>query len=341
MEGAPRGSVRMIARLARGALLVLLIASCSGERQESRAFSDTGEEILGDPQAVLVTIGDHAIRLAEIDLVVQFWRESGTREGRGARNRRELQIKALNQTVDQVLLSQVALRQGLTVPDSVIEEIVVTWMSRFASPAEAERKIAASHVDLPMLRASFRRDELVRTLVDQTIRDTLRIAADEMRRYYEVNLATFDTTQIHAAHILFYAPKGSAPDSLMAARERAVDALAQLRAGSDFTALAVALSDCPSSPRGGDLGFLRRGAVERTWGDAAFALEPGAISDVVRTNTGFHIIQLISKGAGDIVAFEDAEAWIEAQLTQMRIQSTLIELAERLRVEQSIALPFE
>lgn len=328
-------------RLAGGILLLGLLASCGSERQDTERFSDTGEEILGDPRAVVMTIGDEPIRLAEVDLVVQFWRESGAREGRGARTRRDLQIKALEQTVDQIVLSQAARRQGIAVPDSIIDQIVVNWESRFASPEEAQRKIAASGVDLEMLRTSFRRDELVRRLVEQTIRDTLHIPDEEIRRYYEANLATFDTTQIHAAHLLFYAPQGSPPESLLAARERARDALAQLEAGADFAALAVVLSDCPSATRGGDLGFLRLGAVERTWGAAAAALTPGEISDVVRTNTGFHIIKLIERGEGEVVTLEDAAAWIKAQLTQMRIESTLAALAARLRREQSIVVPFE
>jgi hypothetical protein len=75
------------------------------------------------------------------------------------------------------------------------------------------------------------------------------------------------------------------------ATARANEVIAKARAGEDFAALAREYSDGPSGPRGGDLGVFPRGRMVPAFDDAAFALEVDAVSAIVETPFGFHVIQ--------------------------------------------------
>ncbi len=71
----------------------------------------------------------------------------------------------------------------------------------------------------------------------------------------------------------------------------AQEILDRLKKGEDFAKLAAEKSTCPSRKRGGDLGFFGHGMMVRPFEQAAFKLEKGQLSDIVKTEFGFHIIK--------------------------------------------------
>lgn len=101
-------------------------------------------------------------------------------------------------------------------------------------------------------------------------------------------------SQIRASHILLMY-QGSMRSTATRSKAEALDGInalkAQIAEGADFAELARQHSDCPSGEDGGDLGHFPRGAMVREFDEAAFALEPGQVSDVIETPFGYHLIQ--------------------------------------------------
>jgi peptidyl-prolyl cis-trans isomerase D len=117
---------------------------------------------------------------------------------------------------------------------------------------------------------------------------------DDLDRYYRRNLDLFEVEeQVKASHILL-SVAADADDATVAKRKALAEKLLQqLQEGADFASLAKANSDDQSNAaQGGALGTFGRDVMTQTFEDAAFALRPGQLSDVVRTQFGFHIIKV-------------------------------------------------
>ena len=163
-----------------------------------------------------------------------------------------------------------------------------------------------------------------------SIAQGITLSADDVRTYYEQNKARYGTPEERrASHILITVDAGASEDVRKAAREKAEKLLKQVRGGGDFAALAKANSqDSGSAAQGGDLGFFNRGAMVKSFADAAFGLKQGEVSGVVETEFGFHLIKLTGIKAGATRSFEDVRAEIESELKQQQAGAKFAEAAD-------------
>ena len=122
------------------------------------------------------------------------------------------------------------------------------------------------------------------------------VTENDANNYYSGNPKEFETPeQVKASHILIASDTSDTSvdpnDAKAKALAKAEQLLAQLKDGADFAELAKANSTCPSASKGGDLGFFSKGDMVAPFEEAAFALEPGQLSDIVETKFGYHIIK--------------------------------------------------
>ena len=125
------------------------------------------------------------------------------------------------------------------------------------------------------------------------------VSDESVATYYETHPGDFETPEkIRIRQILIAVPAGADDAARSELRTEAEAVLAEARAGGDFAALARTHSGDPlSAEAGGDLGFVERGMLETPLEDAAFALEPGQVSDVVESARGFSIVKVDEKQA--------------------------------------------
>ena len=163
----------------------------------------------------------------------------------------------------------------------------------------------------------------------ESIRSKLVVPAADIERTYNDRIGEYTTPeQVRASHILL---KIEGKDEA-AIRAQAEDVLKKAKAGADFAALAKQYSqDEGSAPNGGDLDYFGRGRMVPEFDAVAFAMEPGQISDLVKTSFGFHIIKLVDKKVGTTRSLEEVRAQLQDQLSVERAQQQAANLAESLR----------
>jgi peptidyl-prolyl cis-trans isomerase D len=168
-------------------------------------------------------------------------------------------------------------------------------------------------------------------LIDtEVIRTSTVVPEADIERFYNDNFQQFSTPdEIRASHILL---RTEGKDEA-AVRALAENLLKEARGGADFAQLATKYSeDTGSAPRGGDLDFFRRGQMVPAFEEAAFALEAGGISEIVRSDFGFHIIKLTDRRAGETTSLDEVRPQIIDQLSEQRAQVEASDRAERLAV---------
>ncbi|MBS0215590.1 MAG: SurA N-terminal domain-containing protein [Proteobacteria bacterium] len=142
----------------------------------------------------------------------------------------------------------------------------------------------------------------------------------QLRKQYDADKAKYVAPdQRLASHILVAVAKDAKPEAVAAAKAKAEQLAEQAKApGADFAALAKANSDdVGSKAKGGDLGWVAHdGGMVKPFEDALFALKKGDISAPVRSDFGFHVIQLRDVKEGKVITFEEARPEIEKALAK-------------------------
>ncbi|MBI5450575.1 MAG: SurA N-terminal domain-containing protein [Gammaproteobacteria bacterium] len=134
-----------------------------------------------------------------------------------------------------------------------------------------------------------------------------------------------------ASHILIQLDDKADAASKAKAEGKAKDILARARKGEDFAALARKYSDDPgSASRGGDLDYFARGVMAKPFEEAAFAMKKGAVSDIVRTSFGLHIIKLTDVRGGQTRPFAELRDTLTRQYRDQKAEERFFELADRL-----------
>lgn len=166
---------------------------------------------------------------------------------------------------------------------------------------------------------------LLDQLYKQEIADKVQVTPEDVRAWYENS-----SEEIHARHIL------------LATSEEAAAVKAELDGGADFAELARSRSTDPSAAtNAGDLSWFRWGTMVAAFQDAAFALKEQEISQPVKTQFGYHVIQLLGRRSVDRQPFDQVRSGIEQQLRQQKTQARLMEFLTEVRSKAELRLDMD
>jgi len=191
-------------------------------------------------------------------------------------------------------------------------------------------KVAVSDADINSYytahQAEYRKGEqrkIKYVLVDRDqLRSRINVTPQDVDSYYNSNVQQFQTPeQVRASHILL---KTEGKDEA-AVRKQAEDVLKQAKApGADFAALAKKYSeDDGSKANGGDLDYFSKGRMVPEFEQAAFTLQPGQISDLVKSQFGFHIIKVVDKKPAATRTLDEMRPQIQQTLQAQRVEQQI------------------
>lgn len=224
----------------------------------------------------------------------------------------------LDDMIGYKLLMQEAKARKVAVPDADVEAQLAQIRSQFPDQQQFEQALAAQKMTLQDVRDDARAQMSVEKLVEGEISAKIAVKPEAVSDFYQKNQDKFQQgPRVRASHILIQVPQGADAAAKLQAKTKADTILTDIKAGKDFAAAAKENSQDPgSAPNGGDLGYFEQGQMVPQFEQAAFALKPGQMSDVVETQFGYHIIKVAEKQDSRVVPLEEAKAQIEQYLTE-------------------------
>jgi peptidyl-prolyl cis-trans isomerase C len=230
---------------------------------------------------------------------------------------KEVLRQILDNLIDRELLLQQAKSLKMTVTPQQVDAQVQQLAQRFPSQDAFEQALTAQNVTVDAVKKDVEGQLLRQQLVKKEILDKVNVSARDVQTFYDKNKDKYvEADQVRVRHILVKVPQDVSPADDAKLKGKADEALRRAKKGEDFATLAKELSDDGSKESGGDLGFFPRGRMVPAFEEAAFALQPGQISEVVRTQFGYHIIKAEERKTGRALPFDEAKDRVKEDLTR-------------------------
>jgi parvulin-like peptidyl-prolyl isomerase len=284
----------------------------------------------------VLEINGEKVYAAEISMTMQ---NVATRMGgrEKVQDENALMQMATQQVIEQTLLAQEARRTNVQANELRLAEMVQA-VERQAGGREAlESSIGTFGMSYDQLVEFLREMELSRALIEKQISPTIQITDDEVEAFYNENPQLFEVEeQVRARQIIIKTALTDDTKAVAAARVKAEEARRRALAGEDFAELAKELSEGPAAANGGEMPPFTRQQTTPQFANAAFSLEPGGISPVVRTPYGLHVIKVEEKLPARSLSFDEVSDDIRGLLVQRKTGQNVAKLVESLGEQATI-----
>jgi len=239
-----------------------------------------------------------------------------------------------------VLLSKQATAEAIEVDEAEIDAVIDDFAKRLPEGTTIESVLAGRQMTIDQARADIRKDQAIRKLLTKNLPEEFEVSDEAVEAFYQERLEEMKVPEsVRARHILIKVEADDDEAAKAAKREKAVALKKQLDEGADFNELAKAESACPSGAQGGELGTFGRGEMVPPFDAAAFGQPVEAIGDVVETNFGYHVIQVLERTAETTRPLEEVQEGIRDHLENQQRNAAFIDYIESLKSGAEIVYP--
>ena len=313
----------------RGSFILGILLLLSGTFSSSEAVVDR----------IVAVVNKEIITLSEVERMIGHLKEEiegGNRlERRGRIN--ELSRMALEKLIEEKLIDQEAKKTGIKAAAKEIDGSIDEIKRRNAATQEdLEKVLARDGLTLEAFKKEIEKKIIRSKLVQWAVKVEPNVGEKELRDFYLKNADRYRTEESYRpGHILLKVPKEATPEEVREIRAKCQKVQAKIRAGEDFGELAILYSEDISSKDRGDLGVFKKGELLPAFEKEALRLKVGEVSEVFRTDFGFHIIKLLNRKGWDPLPFEEMKEKVRQDYLEREFEKGLKQFLTTLR-EKSI-----
>jgi peptidyl-prolyl cis-trans isomerase SurA len=234
---------------------------------------------------------------------------------------------ALRRAFDGVVAEKLFHAQAGTLQIEITDDQVVAAIEDIKKRNNAnDTQLDQMLTDQGLSRATFReqlRGQLESyAVLSAKVRSKVKVTDEDVQNYYRLHPGEFaGEEELHVRHLLLPLPEGAGPAEVSRAQAEGARVLERLAAGESFAEVAKAVSKGPGAAEGGDLGWLRRGTMQRSLEEVVFALKDGQVSKLFRAGPGLHLFKVEERRSSGGRGVDDVKDEIRDRLTMDQTQA--------------------
>jgi peptidyl-prolyl cis-trans isomerase SurA len=228
-----------------------------------------------------------------------------TAQGAAMPPRSQLQRQLLERMILDRAQMQLAKEIGIRVDDTMLDRALLRIAEQNKlSPADFRVQVEKDGVSFARFREEIRTEITLQRLREREVDNKLQITESELDNFIEANggsSAQARAFEFNLAHILVRIPENASAEQIAQRRQRAEEAMQQLKAGADFAKVAASYSDGAEALKGGEIGWRSPDRLPQLFVEAIARLNQGEISELIKSANGFHILKLVGKRTPSLV----------------------------------------
>lgn len=331
--------------------LALTLVGCSGNKEEGDSTSTESSESTpsldgnaggsgGD--VVVAVVNGESILKKDVILVNENMTAQGLPPDStvGGNTLEERRIRtALKLLVEQAVVLQTAKDEGLEVSDDQVLAALADLQMRAGGADNFNAMIEARGLTPEALKRDLKNNLMIRDYVAKNVEQFPEVTEADLRSYYDRNSQQFGARpEVSAQHILLQTTPDMDDLAVAELVNKGNDIIKQLKGGADFGELAKLHSADPTNKdSGGSLGWFGKGIMVPPFDQAVFSLKVGEISDLVKTNYGYHIIRVNETREAPAMEFDAVKGQLEnvvrGEMVGKATQEMVSSLREKAKIE--------
>ncbi|MEX2480732.1 MAG: peptidylprolyl isomerase [Gammaproteobacteria bacterium] len=254
---------------------------------------------------IVAVVEEDVIMQSELDEQMQRVRDALREQGTEMPPTTVLERQVMERLVLEKIQLQLADRAGVIVEDAMLDQAVADIAQRNNLSLDQFQEILRSEgYEFDRFKEQIRQEIVIAKLRREEVDNRIKVTDNEVDNYLRGEQIEEEGLEYRLFHILIATPPNADNDTIRAARTKAADTLLRLQAGEDFRSVAISVSDGQQALEGGDLGWRKGRQIPSLFADSVSTMQPGDISSIITSPSGFHIIQLADKRSGETIMVE-------------------------------------
>jgi len=268
---------------------------------------------------IVAVVNKEVITYSELYEAVGMAERQLKRQGTPAPERPVLERQMLERLIIDKAQLQLARDSGIRIDELQLDRAVErVAQNNNMTLAEFRRALESDGVAFDAWRNDLRQQMTMGRLREREVENRVQVSETEVEVFLEQMKTRPANAEYNLAHILIRVPEGASPERIREARNRAEQAIAEVKGGAPFARVAASYSDAPDALQGGAIGWRSHDRLPELFGETLAKMQPGEVSEPLRSPAGFHLLQLVDRrGAGT-----------EAAVRQTRLRHILVRTNE-------------